>query len=126
MDSRPLSILHLIMNYMVYVLCNRTHTIFYLGMTGGFTDGIFELEYPGSHRISCWQDCTQLVYYRKFHEFDQAACFIECLQKKIEVWDLTTIERRNEGWKDLTSEWLSPNRLLSFQVFQNSFQCFDN
>ena len=114
------------MNYMVYVLCNPARTIFFVGLTGGFTDGIFEAEMLNSPKVSCWKNCTLLVFHRQFRDFEKAVSFLDTLQKNIEAWDFETIERKNRDWNDLSTEWLSPVKLLSFQVFRNSFQCFEN
>ncbi len=48
------------MHYMVYVICNPARTIFFLGVTGGFTDGIFDTSIITPPGISLWQNCTCL------------------------------------------------------------------
>jgi len=114
------------MYYYVYVVCNPTRNIFFLGVTGGFTDGIFDTSVFTPPGISLWQNCTLLVHHRKFRELDDAADYLERLQQGINGWTFREIERKNRRWKDLSEQWLNPTRLLSFQVIRNSFYCCVN
>lgn len=111
------------MHYMVYVICNPARTIFFLGVTGGFTDGIFDTSILTPPGISLWQNCTVLVHHKKFRELDGAADYLEQLQQGIHRWRFQEIEHRNKGWRDLSDQWLNPTQLLSFQVFCNSLYC---
>lgn len=114
------------MHYMVYVICNPARTIFFLGVTGGFTDGIFDTSIITPPGISLWQNCTLLVHHKQFRELDQAADYIEQLQQGVNRWSFPEIEHRNRRWRDLSDQWLNPTRLLSFQVIRNSFYCCAN
>jgi predicted GIY-YIG superfamily endonuclease len=114
------------MHYMVYVLCNASRTFFYLGVTGGFTDAIFEEEVVPPPAISIWNQFTRLVHHRQFRTLEEAARYLDRLQSEINQWDFSRIERQNKRWADLTSQWMKPTRLLSFLVMRNSIQCAEN
>ena len=114
------------MHYMVYVICNPSRTIFFLGVTGGFTDGIFDFDIIPQRGISLWQNCTMLVHHKRFRDLGEAADYIELLQEDVNRWAFPEIENRNRRWRDLSDQWLDPTRLLSFQVIRNSFYCCVN
>lgn len=114
------------MFYMVYVLCNPARTIFFLGITGGFTDGIFDTDKVFPPGVSLWMNCHQLVHHRRFRELEDAAAYIDVLQQGVNRWKFPEIEKKNRKWRDLSDQWLNPSRLLSFQVIRNSFYCYEN
>lgn len=114
------------MHYIVYVLCNRARNLFFLGITGGFTDAIFEADFPLQEQLSFLTTCTQLVHHRKFKNLDGAADYLEALQHDIKGWRFKEIENRNRHWRDLTDQWINPTRLLSFQAIRNSYYCSAN
>ncbi len=114
------------MHYMVYVLCNPARTIFFLGVTGGFTDGIFEIESLAPEGDTLWNNCNQLVHHQKFQTLEEASAYLDVLQHGINRWSFREIENRNRCWIDLSDQWINPTRLLSFQVIRNSYCCFAN
>lgn len=114
------------MHYRVYVLCNASRTFFYLGVTGGFTDAIFEEETLPPSAVSIWNQFTRLVHHRQFRTLEEAARYLDRLQEEINQWDFKRIEEQNKRWADLTSQWISPTRLVSFLVMRNSIRCAEN
>lgn len=113
------------MHYMVYVLCNRARTLFFVGVTRGFTDEIFDDETSPSGS-SLWSSCTQLVHHRRFARLEPAIAYVDALQRDIQTWSFREIEDKNRLWRDLSPEWIHPSRLLSFQVIRNSYHCSMN
>lgn len=114
------------MHYMVYVLCNPARTVFFIGFTGGFTDGIFDTCVSEPPAVSLWSNCRHLVHHRRFATLEEASRYLDGLQREMHEWNFRRIEDQNRRWQDLTSQWLSPQKLLSFQVIRNSFVCSEN
>lgn len=114
------------MNYTVYVLCNPMRTLFFIGVTGGFTDGIFDLDEEDPLRVSLWVNCNVLVHRRTYGDLANAMDHMGVLQFEIQRWTFNEIEKKNRRWKDLSKQWLNPSRLLSFQSIKNSYYCMAN
>jgi succinylarginine dihydrolase len=114
------------MHYRVYVLCNPARTLFFLGVTGGFTDGIFDLDAVDPPKVSLWINCKVLVHHKAFRELADVVIYMDQLQQGINRWTFKEIEKKNRGWKDLSAQWLNPSQLLSFQSIRNSFYCLAN
>lgn len=114
------------MHYVVYVLCNPSRTLFFLGVTGGFTDAIFDLDVIEPPRLSLWVNCNILIHHKSFKELEDAVIHMDKLQEEIQGWNFGEIEKKNRHWRDLSGQWLNPSQLLSFQSIRNSFYCMSN
>ena len=93
------------MAYYVYILANRSHTI-YTGVTNDLEHRVRQ------HKAKVDPDCftarynvSRLVYYEAFTNVDEA---IEW-EKRIKGWlrekKVALIQERNKYWRDLAAEW---------------------
>ncbi len=92
--------------YYVYILANRTKTI-YTGVTNNLLRRLFEHKHLMIKGFTYKYKLTKLVYYEIGSDIKAAIS----REKQIKGWlrkkKIALIESVNPGWKDLSKEWFS-------------------
>ena len=92
--------------YYVYILANRTKTI-YTGVTNNLQRRVFEHKHLMTKGFAYKYKLTKLVYYEVGRDIKVAIS----REKQIKGWlrkkKIALIESVNPEWKDLSEEWLS-------------------
>jgi len=92
----------------VYILTNKHHNVFYIGVTSNLMARIYEHKdkfYPNS--FSAKYNCNKLVYYESFPRIEEAIVMEKRLKKWKKEWKIRLINSINPNWVDLYDD-LSP------------------
>ncbi|HVW98295.1 MAG TPA: GIY-YIG nuclease family protein [Mucilaginibacter sp.] len=91
--------------YYVYILANKTNTVFYIGVTSNLQNRVWEHKQKVFKGFTSKYEINKLVYYEEFQWVQDAIAREKQLkggsrQKKIDL-----IVARNPGWRDLSDGW---------------------
>jgi putative endonuclease len=91
--------------YYVYIVCNWSNEVIYIGMTNNLYRRMNEHKNKLIKGFTEKYNCNKLVYYEHFNDVN-SAIFRE---KEIKKWRREKknilIEKQNPEWKDLCEEW---------------------
>lgn len=91
----------------VYIITNKHHTVFYVGVTSELVYRIIEHRdklYPKS--FSAKYNISKLVYYEHFASIKEAIEREKYLKGKVRKFKLDLIETMNPEWRDLAEDVL--------------------
>jgi len=91
----------------VYIITNKHHTVFYVGVTSELVYRIIEHRdkfYPKS--FSAKYNVSKLVYYEHFASIKEAIEREKYLKGKVRKFKLDLIETMNPEWRDLAEDVL--------------------
>lgn len=91
----------------VYIITNKHHTVFYVGVTSELVYRIIEHRdklYPKS--FSAKYNVSKLVYYEHFASIQEAIEREKYLKGKVRKFKLDLIETMNPEWRDLAEDVL--------------------
>jgi len=91
--------------YCVYILTNKSNSIFYIGVTSDLEGRVFEHKLKIHDGFTSKYNCNKLVYYEEFQWIQDAIGREKQLkagsrQKKIDL-----IIADNPSWSDLSDGW---------------------
>lgn len=92
-------------NYCVYILTNKTNTVFYIGVTSDIQGRVLQHKEKIFKGFTSKYNCDKLVYFEEYQWVQDAIAREKQLkggsrQKKIDL-----ILNTNPGWKDLSEGW---------------------
>ncbi|PTQ99954.1 putative endonuclease [Mucilaginibacter yixingensis] len=91
--------------YNVYIVTNKAHTVFYVGVTSDLFTRILQHKnkaYPG---FTAKYECHKLVYFEDFQWIDQAIAREKQLKGGSRQNKIDLIVNSNPDWKDLSKDW---------------------
>ncbi|WP_316788790.1 GIY-YIG nuclease family protein [Pedobacter frigoris] len=86
----------------IYLLTNKYHTVFYIGVTSDLYFRIKEHKekhYPDS--FTAKYNCDKLVYFEQFSSIEEAIAKEKQLKNWRKSWKINLIKSLNPNWKDL-------------------------
>jgi len=91
--------------YAVYILTNKSNTVFYVGVTSDLTGRVYEHKHMVNDGFTAKYKCNRLVYYEEYQWIQDAIAREKQLkagsrQKKIDL-----IVAENPSWADLSESW---------------------
>ncbi len=92
-------------DYCVYIVTNKTNTVFYIGVTSDLQERIWQHKQKVFKGFTSKYDCNRLVYYEEYQWIQDAIAREKQLkagsrQKKIDL-----IVALNPAWGDLSIDW---------------------
>jgi predicted GIY-YIG superfamily endonuclease len=99
------------MVFAAYILTNREHLVFYIGVTGTLGDCLFDHKINRTKRTNCWRHSTRLVYYEFFEEVCDAIDRAIELDGRVAHWDINFMKSFNPGLEDLSMHWYDESEL---------------
>jgi putative endonuclease len=104
------------MIYCVYIMTNRYHTVFYVGVTNDIESRTFEHKIKIYNKsFSAEYNTDKLVYFEEFEFVKDAMHREKQLKKYHRDWKKDLINGMNPDWKDLSEEWYDPEKLSAFR-----------
>ena len=89
----------------VYILANKNHTTFYVGMTNDLPTRLWEhrtKQNPAA--FTARYNLSKLIYYEEFYTIDDALDRETVIKGKSRKWKEELISSMNKDWKDLSGE----------------------
>ncbi|MGZ3757506.1 MAG: GIY-YIG nuclease family protein [Mucilaginibacter sp.] len=86
----------------VYILTNKLHTVFYIGVTSNLQSRVWEHKnkvYPKS--FTAKYNCNKLVYYIFYPNIEEAIAAEKALKDRSRVYKQQLITSINPEWKEL-------------------------
>ncbi|RYY33638.1 MAG: GIY-YIG nuclease family protein [Sphingobacteriaceae bacterium] len=86
----------------VYILANKMHTVFYVGVTSDITGRIWEHKnkvYPSS--FTAKYNCDKLVYYSFYPHIEEAIAVEKTIKGGNRNYKKQLVHSLNPEWKDL-------------------------
>jgi putative endonuclease len=96
------------MNYYVYILTNRWHTVLYIGMTRDIEGRVFDHKTKSNKGFSNKYNCDVLVHLESFNSAREAIDREKQLKKYRRAWKNDLINSENPKWEDLSEGWYDP------------------
>ena len=100
--------------YSVYILVNRRHTVFYVGVTNDLTRRVFEHKIKLNKGFTSKYNCDNLAYYEEFQDVRLAIHREKQLKWYKRDWKENLINQMNPDWKDLSDGWYDPREFEHF------------
>jgi putative endonuclease len=96
-------------NFYVYILSNRSHTL-YIGMTNNLRGRVIQHreQTPGSHTVR--YNITQLVYFERFQYVNNAINREKELKHWTRAHKIALIESTNPTWEELMPDDEAPTQ----------------
>ena len=92
--------------YYVYILCNRNHTVLYVGVTNDLKDRHFEhLTKVDKRSFTAKFNVSKLVYFEGFESITRAIRRERFLKGKTRAFKINLITSMNPYWLDLSVEF---------------------
>ena len=92
------------MNYFVYILTNKIHTVLYIGITNNLVKRVWEHKNKVVEGFTKQYNVDKLVYYELFDNPIDAIEKEKQLKKWKRGWKERIIKEFNPEWKDLYDE----------------------
>jgi len=100
--------------YSVYILFNRRHTVFYVGVTNDLVRRVFEHKVKRNKGFTEKYNCDNLAYYEEFHDIRIAMHREKQLKRYKREWKENLINQMNPDWKDLSDGWYDPREFKNY------------
>jgi putative endonuclease len=94
-------------NFYVYILASRRNGTLYVGVTSDLIKRVWEHKNKLVEGFTEQYDVTNLVYYERFLDAENAIRREKRLKKYNRKWKTDLIEKANPGWKDLYENLIS-------------------
>ncbi len=94
------------MNYYVYILANKRHTVFYTGMTNDIYRRAFEHKIKFNKGFTQRYNCDQLLYFEEFSSKIEAIAREKELKKFRREIKFQLIRKDNPEFRDLSAGWV--------------------
>ena len=102
------------MIYSVYILTNKHHTVFYVGVTNNLARRVFQHKVKLNRGFTAKYNCDKLVYFEEFRYIRDAIHREKQLKKYRRDWKKDMITEMNSEWKDLSDGWYDPREFETF------------
>ena len=90
--------------YIVYILTNKNHDVFYTGITSNLSRRMEEHNQGYGDGFTKKYNVTKLVYIEPADNPEAAISYEKKLKKWHRAWKIKLVEERNPDWKELSSE----------------------
>ena len=90
--------------YYVYILSNKYHTVFYVGVTSNLLSRTWKHKSKIFTGFTDKYQVNKLVYYSIFEDVNEAIKFEKQLKRWKRQWKIKLIEKDNPKWLDLYEE----------------------
>jgi putative endonuclease len=104
-----------IYSYYVYILTNKTNTVFYTGFTNNLLRRIVEHKLKILDGFSKKYKTFKLVYYEHFSDVYLAIKREKRLKRWNKEWKLELIKKNNPEMKDLTYDLFDKNEIKEME-----------
>jgi putative endonuclease len=91
-------------SYYVYILTNKLHTVFYIGVTNNISRRMFEHRNKLVNGFSSKYNLNKLVYYEIYVNVYDAINREKQLKNWKREWKLELIQTKNYKFKDLSED----------------------
>ncbi|GAB4141608.1 MAG: hypothetical protein Fur0024_3820 [Patescibacteria group bacterium] len=92
-------------SYFVYILTNKTNTVFYIGLTNNLERRIYEHKNKLIDGFTKKYNVYKLVYFEDFGNVKDAIDAEKRMKKWKREWKYNIISKSNPDFKDLLSDW---------------------
>jgi putative endonuclease len=92
--------------YCVYILTNKIHTVFYIGVTSNLPKRIHEHKNKLVDGFTKKYNVNKLVYFEQTEDVNSALTREKQLKNWKRDWKIELIVKNNPMWKDLSCELL--------------------
>jgi putative endonuclease len=89
----------------VYIISNKNHTTFYIGVTHDIKRRILEHKTKQGSKFSSKYSLTQLLYYEIIEGMDEAIAREKQLKNWHREWKINLIKGTNPDMVDLSQDW---------------------
>jgi len=97
--------------YFIYILTNYYNTVLYIGCTHDLLKRLREhKDLPEKHTFSNKYNLNKLIYYEILPNRETAYQREKQLKNWHRQWKINLIDKHNETWKDLQSQFLKDLR----------------
>ncbi|WP_422358628.1 GIY-YIG nuclease family protein [Reichenbachiella sp.] len=93
-------------NFYVYIITNKNHTVLYTGFTSDLERRMFEHKTGVYKEFSFKYNCNELLYYEEFIDKEEALHRERQLKKYKREWKENLICGFNPSWRDLYDDFL--------------------
>ena len=93
------------MNPCVYIITNKTNTVFYIGVTSDLQDRIWQHKQKVYKGFSAKYDCNKLVYFEEYQFIQDAIAREKQLKAGSRQNKINIIIKNNPAWDDLSATW---------------------
>lgn len=93
-------------NYYVYIITNKNHTVLYTGFTNDLERRVFEHKTGVYKGFSSKYNCHKLLYFEEFPIMDEALHRERQIKKYKRSWKENLINSMNPEWRDLYDDFL--------------------
>jgi putative endonuclease len=97
--------------YFVYVMSNRTHTL-YVGITNDLVRRTFEHKHKLLKGFTARYSLDRLVYFDETTDVHEVIAREKQLKGWLRARKITLIESTNPDWQDLSRRWFDQNESL--------------
>lgn len=87
--------------YCVYLLTNKAHQVFYVGVTSNLPKRVYEHKHHLAPGFTNRYNVTKLIYYEAFGDVELAIQREKRLKRWPRAWKVKAIEDMNPEWNDL-------------------------
>jgi putative endonuclease len=94
------------LQFLVYMVTNRNHSVFYIGVTNRLSRRTWEHREKGKLGFASKYQCTKLIYYEHYRDIRDAIARESHLKRWSRAKKIDLINRMNPLWQDLGAEVL--------------------
>lgn len=98
-------------SYFVYVMSNRTHTL-YIGVTNDLARRVFEHKHKLAKGFTARYSLDRLVYFEETTDAREAIAREKQLKGWLRARKVALIESANPRWQDLSRSWFDQSESL--------------
>lgn len=93
--------------YYVYIMSNKSHNVFYIGVTNNIRRRVFEHKSGEGSVFTSKYNLTFLLYYEKSGDINQAIKREKQLKNWHRGWKINLIKELNPEMEDLAQDWFT-------------------
>ena len=94
------------MNYYVYIMSNKSHTVLYTGVTRNLIRRVYEHKnHADPESFTAKYNVNKLVYYELTDSIETAINREKQLKRWHREWKINLIKEMNPEFKDLSLDW---------------------
>lgn len=93
-----------LVTYSVYIMSNRHHTVFYVGITSNLEVRVQQHK-AGESKFTAAYNVQELLYFEDYSVVKNAIAREKQLKKWRREWKLELIKKENPLMKDLAADW---------------------
>lgn len=91
-------------SYYVYIISNKRHTVFYIGVTDNIQRRLYEHKTGLVKGFSKKYNLTELVYFEEYFDINEAIAREKQLKNWHREWKINLIKSLNPKMQDLSSQ----------------------